>query len=145
MRKVNKIRFIKEKIMAKFIIFLDRLVNYYLYFVVMACFLSWIPNINPNYPLFDFIFKAAGFYLFPPFLGIIYSPAIIMVILALITTGLHKIYDKYYAKNEPPILVMSPEEFIKKIQEQNMEKNIQTISEEKEEKEDDCNQDSSNN
>ena len=41
--------------MAKVIIFLDRLVNYYLYFVVMACFLSLVPNINPDYPLFDFI------------------------------------------------------------------------------------------
>lgn len=125
--------------MAKFIIFLDRLVNYYLYFVVMACFLSLVPNINPDYPLFDFIFKAAGFYLIPTFWGIIFSPAVMMVCLALLSAGLHKIYNKYYAKDEPQVLVMSPEEFIKKVQEKNLESNIITSPEEKEEKEDDSN------
>jgi len=125
--------------MAKFIIFLDRLVNYYLYFVVMACFLSLVPNINPDYPLFDFIFKAAGFYLIPSFWGIIFSPAVVMICLALISAGLHKIYYKYYAKDEPQIIVMSPEEFMKKVQEKNLENDIITSPEEKEDKEDDSN------
>ena len=132
--------------MAKFIIFLDRIVNYYLYFVVMACFLSLVPNINPNYPLFDFIFKAAGFYLIPGIIGITFSPAIIMITLALISAGLHKIYEKYYAKDEPKILVMSPEDFIKKIQEESNE--IETIIEESEqgkEEDNDSNQNSSSN
>ncbi len=123
--------------MAKFIIFLDRLINYYLYFVVMACFLSLVPNINPDYPLFDFIFKAAGFYLIPSFWGIIFSPAVVMICLALISAGLHKIYYKYYAKDEPQIIVMSPEEFMKKVQEKNLENDIITSPEEKEDKEDD--------
>jgi uncharacterized protein YggT (Ycf19 family) len=125
--------------MAKFIIFLDRLINYYLYFVVMACFLSLVPNINPDYPLFDFIFKAAGFYLIPSFWGIIFSPAVVMICLALISAGLHKIYYKYYAKDEPQIIVMSPEEFMKKVQEKNLENDIITSPEEKEDKEDDSN------
>jgi hypothetical protein len=132
--------------MAKFIIFLDRIVNYYLYFVVMACFLSLVPNINPNYPLFDFIFKAAGFYLLPGIIGITFSPAIIMITLALISAGLHKIYEKYYAKDEPKILVMSPEDFIKKIQDESNE--IEAIIEDsKKEKEEnnDSNQNSSSN
>jgi len=125
--------------MAKFIIFLDRLINYYLYFVVMACFLSLVPNINPDYPLFNFIFKAAGFYLIPSFWGIIFSPAVVMICLALISAGLHKIYYKYYAKDEPQIIVMSPEEFMKKVQEKNLENDIITSPEEKEDKEDDSN------
>ena len=127
------------KTMAKFIIFLDRLVNYYLYFVVMACFLSLVPNINPDYPLFNFIFKAAGFYLIPTFWGIIFSPAIVMICLVLISTGLHKIYYKYYDQNEPQVVVMTPEEFIKKVQEKNLESNIQTSLEEEEDKQDDSN------
>ncbi|MBR1460141.1 YggT family protein [bacterium] len=123
--------------MARFIIFLDRLVNYYLYFIVMACFLSLVPNINPDYPLFNFIFKAAGFYIIPTIFGFIISPVLIMISLALISSGLHKIYYKYYAKDEPQIIVMSPEEFIKKVQEENVESNIQSSLEEKENKKDD--------
>ena len=71
--------------MARFIIFLDRLINYYLYFVVMACFLSLVPNINPDYPLFNFIFKAAGFYIVPAIFGFIVSPVLVMISLALIS------------------------------------------------------------
>ena len=123
--------------MARFIIFLDRLVNYYLYFIVMACFLSLVPNINPDYPLFNFIFKAAGFYIIPTIFGFLISPVLIMISLALISSGLHKIYYKYYAKDEPQIIVMSPEEFIKKVQEENVESNIQSSLEEKENKKDD--------
>ena len=29
----------------------------YMYYVLGACMLSWVPNINPDYPLFNFIFK----------------------------------------------------------------------------------------
>lgn len=115
--------------MAKLILFLDRLINLYLYFVIGACLLSWVPNINPNYPLFNLIFKAAGFYILPPFMGMSFSPALVMVICALISMGLGKIYNKYFASNEPEVIVVSPEEFIEKIKEQK----------EKEDKEDDCN------
>lgn len=132
--------------MAKFIIFLDRIVNFYLYFVVMACFLSLVPNINPNYPLFNFIFKASGFYILPGFWGITFSPAVVMITLALISAGLHKIYEKFYAKNEPKVIVMSPEEFIKQIQKDSNE--IEAIienSEDKEGKENDSDQNTSSN
>ena len=103
----------------------------------MACFLSLVPNINPDYPLFNFIFKAAGFYIIPTIFGFIISAVLIMISLALISSGLHKIYYKYYAKDEPQIIVMSPEEFIKKVQEENVESNIQSSLEEKENKKDD--------
>ena len=43
--------------MANFIKFLYRLVMLYMYYVLGACMLSWVPNINPDYPLFNFIFK----------------------------------------------------------------------------------------
>lgn len=114
--------------MAKFILFLDRLINLYLYFVIGACLLSWVPNINPNYPLFHMIFKAAGFFILPPFMGMSFSPALVMVVCALISMGLGKIYDKYYADSEPEIIVVTPDEFIKEIREKK-----------KEDKKDDCN------
>ena len=56
--------------MAKFLIYIIRILNLYLYFVVGACLLSLVPNINPNYPLFHYIFKFAGFYLIPPVFGV---------------------------------------------------------------------------
>lgn len=119
--------------MAKFIRFLYRLVNYYLYFVVMACFLALVPNINPNYPLFNYIFKIAGFYLIPPVFGFIISPMLVMIISALIMMGLGKIYDKYYAPKEPKVIVMTPEQFIEQVKknEKDYIKNI--VSEVKEE------------
>lgn len=100
--------------MGKFILFLDRLINLYLYFVVMACFMSLVPNLNPDFPLFHCIFKLAGFYLIPPIVGINISPMPQMMILVLTSMGLRKLYVKFYAKNEPRILIMSQEEFEKK-------------------------------
>lgn len=101
--------------MAKFLIYLIRIVNLYLYFVVGACFLSLVPNINPNYPLFHYIFKFAGFYLIPPVFGISLSPMAVLVCTALISMGLVKLYDKYYASKEPQVIVVSPEEFIRQV------------------------------
>ena len=101
--------------MGKFIIYLYRIVNYYLYFVIMACFFAIVPNINPNYPLFNAIFKAAGFYLVPPIFGFVISPMIVMVVLALIMMGLSKIYVKYFESKEPKVIVMSTEDFMKEI------------------------------
>jgi uncharacterized protein YggT (Ycf19 family) len=99
--------------MARFIIFLDRVVNLYLYYVVMACFLSLVPNINFDYPLFDFIFKSAGFYIIPPIFGVSFSVMFVMMALVLVSVGLKKIYLKYYAKDEPQIVILSKEEFEK--------------------------------
>lgn len=104
--------------MAKFILFLNRLVNLYLYFIVGACVLSWVPNINPNYPLFHCIFKLAGFFIVPPFMGMNFSPALVMIVCAFIIAGLEKIYNKYYADKEPKIIVLSPEEFLAKLNQQ---------------------------
>lgn len=101
--------------MAKFIVFLNRFINLYLYFVLGACLLSWVPNINPNYPLFHVIFTAAGFYILPPIMGLSFSPALVMLVLGFISVGLVKIYNKFYAPKEKEIIVLTPEEFIEKI------------------------------
>lgn len=119
--------------MSKLIRFLYRLVNYYLYFVVMACFLALVPNINPNYPLFNYIFKIAGFYLIPPVFGFIISPMLVMIISALIMIGLGKIYSKYYAPKEPKVLVMTPEQFIEQIKKNEKDYIENIVSEVKEE------------
>jgi len=105
--------------MAKFILFLDRLINFYLYYVVMACFLSFVPNINYNYPLFHFIFKSAGFYLIPPVFGILIAPMLVMTVCVLISMWLDKIYLKYYAPKQPHIVVLTKDEFIKKMNDLN--------------------------
>lgn len=104
--------------MANFILFLDRLVNLYLYFLLGACLLSWVPNLNHNYPLFNYIFKFAGFYILPPFMGFVFTPVILMTVCVLISMGLEKIYNKYYANKEPKVIVLTPEELINKIKEQ---------------------------
>lgn len=104
--------------MAKFIVFLSRLVNLYLYFVIGACVLSWVPNVNPNYPLFNAIFKAAGFYIIPPIFGISLSPALVMLIAGLALLGLGKVYTKYYMKDTPQIVVLTKEEFLEKLKEE---------------------------
>ena len=104
--------------MANFIKFLYRLVMLYMYYVLGACMLSWVPNINPDYPLFSFIFKSAGFYLIPTILGLSISPAIVMLVCGFVLLGSDKIYAKYFAPKEPKIVVMSPEEFFEKMKEQ---------------------------
>ena len=119
--------------MAKFIRFLYRLINYYLYFVVMACFLALVPNINPNYPLFNYIFKIAGFYIIPPIFGLIISPMLVLIISALIMMGLDKIYTKYYASKDPKVLVMTPEQFIDQIKKNEQAYINKVVSEVKEE------------
>ena len=119
--------------MAKFIRFLYRLINYYLYFVVMACFLALVPNINPNFPLFNYIFKIAGFYIIPPIFGFIISPMLVLIISALIMMGLDKIYTKYYAPKDPKVLVMTPEQFIDQIKKNEQAYINKVVSEVKEE------------
>ena len=114
--------------MAKFIIFLDKLLNLYLYFIIGACILSWVPNINYDYPLFHYIFTYAGFYIVPPFLGLSFSPALVMLVCALIIMGLRKIYNKFYAKDKPEIIIISKDELIDKLkQEENKEEDKNDI------------------
>lgn len=107
----------KSKKLGKLIIFIDRVINLYLYFIVCACILSLVPNINPNYPLFHYIFKCAGFYLIPPVFGFSFSPMVLMITIVLVSIGLHKLYDKYF-NNEPPVYIMSAEEFFEKMKKQ---------------------------
>ncbi len=109
--------------MANFIILLDRIVNLYLYYVLGACLLSWVPNINPNYPLFHVIFKFAGFYIIPPLAGVSFSPALVMVVAGLISLALRKIYNKYYADEVPQIIVLTKDELIEKLKEEKRKDN----------------------
>ena len=111
--------------MGKLILFLGRLINLYLYFIIGACVLSWIPNINPEYPLFNFIFKIAGAGTLPPVLGFDIGPAVLMAVLALIWAGLEKIYRKYYAPKEPEIIVITKEELIEKLNEQKQDDEVE--------------------
>ncbi len=104
--------------MGKFILFLDRLVNLYMYFILGACVLSWVPNINPNYPLFHYIFKFAGCYLLPPVMGFLFAPALVMVVCALVSMGLKKLYDKFFAEKEQKVIIITPEELIEKLEKQ---------------------------
>ncbi len=108
---------------AKLVIFLDKIVILYMYFILGACVLSWVPNINPDYPLFHYWFVAAGFYIIPPFWGVSFSPIVPMIVAGLASMGLRKIYDKYYAKDEPKIIVMTPDEFMKKMTEEKEREN----------------------
>lgn len=112
--------------MARLIVIIDKLVNLYIYFVVMACFLGCVPNINPNYPLFHYIFKFAGFYIIPPFWGISLSPAVVLVVMALISLGLRKIYIKYFEKEQREVIVLSQEDFIKSVVNQINDSNEET-------------------
>lgn len=114
--------------MLKFVVYLIRIVNLYLYFVVGACFLALVPNINPAYPLFDYIFKIAGFYIIPPIFGVSFSPMCVLMVTALIYMGLNKIYDKYYKPKEPQIIIMSPEEFVQKVKEKEIKYKEDEIS-----------------
>ena len=109
--------------MRNIIIFIDKLLKLYLYYIIGACILSWVPNINPDYPLFNFIFTSAGFYIILPFLGLSISPAVVMLACALIIMGLQKIYDKFYAKNKPEIIILSKDDFEKLKQENIKEEN----------------------
>ena len=99
--------------MGKFILFLDRLVYLYIYFIMGACILSWIPNINPNYPLFNIIFKIAGAGIIPPVLGFDIGPAGIVIILVLISTGLRKLYLRFFKPEEPEVIVLTKDDFEK--------------------------------
>lgn len=105
--------------MGKFILYVDRLINLYLYYVVMACFLAIVPNINMNYPLFHAIFKLAGFYLIPPILGTSFSPMLVMIALALSSMGLKALYLKYFAKDDDSIIVIQSSDIEKTMQELN--------------------------
>ena len=114
--------------MARFIIFIDKLIYLYLCFIMITGLISWVPNINPDYPLFNFMFKASGFYLFPPVMGILLSPVVVMLVCALISFGLKKIYQKYYTPKTPEILVVSAEQFIEHMNEINKEKEKEDVS-----------------
>lgn len=124
--------------MTKFILVIDRLVNLYMYYVAMACLLSWVPNINPDYPLFHFIFKSTGFFILKPFLGFIFTPLLLMVLCSLVSMGLQKLYEKLNKDKNKDILILSPEEFFSKMEQER-------LKQENKENSDDDNVDNSSN
>jgi len=50
--------------MKKFISGICNLIDIYIYFVVICCFLTWVPNLNWNFPALKIMFWLAGFHLF---------------------------------------------------------------------------------
>lgn len=121
----------KSYFIADFILFLSRVINLYMYYVGFACLLSWVPNINPDYPLFHFIFVSTGFYLLPQIFGFVFAPLLVMTVCVLISQWLIKLYLKLTKDKRPEIIIMSPEDFFKKLEQENLKKN-----EEKTDKED---------
>ena len=67
------------------------------------------------------MFVGAGFYLIPPIMGISFSPVITMLVAGILSMGLRKLYDKFYKKDEPKIVVITPEEFMQKMNEEKRE------------------------
>ena len=128
--------------MKKFLLISDRIINLYVFYIVMALFLSIVPNINPDYPLFHFIFTSAGFYIKLPFVGVMFSPMLIMICLVLISTRLRKLYIKLYEKDAPEIIIWTREDFAKNLEKFNQLKeelkqdNIEEKEKLKEENED---------
>ena len=112
----------KSYFIADFILFLSRVINLYMYYVGFACLLSWVPNINPDYPLFHFIFVSTAFYLLPRFFGFVFAPLLVMTVCVLVSQWLVKLYLKLTKDKRPEIIVMTPEEFFKKFEQQNMKK-----------------------
>ncbi len=122
--------------MGKFILYLDRLVNLYLYFIVMACLLAIVPNINMNYPFFHAIFKLAGFYLIPPLAGVSFSPMLVMTVLALVSMGLKSLYMKYFAKDDGSVIIIQSSDIERTMKELSNLKEESSNKEEKENKDD---------
>ena len=119
--------------MRVLILFLDRIINLYILFIVMACFLALIPNINPAYPLFHYIFMFAGFYLIPPIFGIVFAPVCMLCICTIISIGLRKLYDKYYNPKNHEVFYISAEQFAKHFNEINKIDDIEQEAELKKE------------
>lgn len=109
-----------SRFMLRLILILDRIVNLYMYYVGIACLLSWVPNINPNYPLFHFIFVSTGFYILPSFFGFIFAPLFIMVLCALISAGLRKLHIKIIRHRQDELLALTPDELVKRLQKEKL-------------------------
>ena len=54
-------------------------------------------------------------------MGISFSPVITMLVAGILSMGLRKLYDKFYKKDEPKIVVITPEEFMQKMNEEKRE------------------------
>ena len=101
-----------------------------MYFLLGVAILSWIPNINPDYPLFHMLFKFSGFYLLPPFMGLALAPALLMVVGAFLIMMLEKIYDRFYKPEKQQVYFMSSEEFTRRLDEFQKNKELQNKKEE---------------
>jgi hypothetical protein len=67
----------------------------------------------------------AGAGIIHPFLGFDIGPAVLMAILALLWTGLEKIYRKFYAPKEREIIVITKEELLEKLNEQKQKSEVE--------------------
>ena len=78
--------------MKKFISGICSLIDIYIYFVVICCFLTWIPNLNWNFPALKIMFWLAGFQLFSdiPILNM-FVPLLMILVLISIRKVLYKL------------------------------------------------------
>jgi len=63
---------------------------------------------------------STGFYILPPFWGFVFVPLLIMVLCALISSGLRKLYIKLNKDKKPQIVILSPEEFFAKMEQEKL-------------------------
>lgn len=77
--------------MKNFIRRICSLIDIYIYFVVICCFVTWIPNLNWNFPALKIMFWLAGFQLFAdiPVLNM-FVPLLMILVLISIRKLLYK-------------------------------------------------------
>lgn len=78
--------------MKKFVRGICSLIDIYIYFVVICCFLTWIPNLNWDFPALKIMFWLAGFQLFAhvPILNM-FVPLLMILVLISIRKILYKL------------------------------------------------------
>lgn len=79
------------------------LIDIYIYFVVICCFMTWIPNLNWDFPAIQIMFWLAGFNILPnvPVLSS-FVPLILILVLISLRKFLYKIageQDKFFGYN----------------------------------------------
>ena len=89
--------------MKKFVSLVCNLIDLYIYFVVICCFMTWIPNLNVNFPAIKIMFWLAGFNILSniPFINM-FVPLIMVLLLISLRKFLYKLVgeeDKFFGYN----------------------------------------------
>ena len=89
--------------MKKFVKFLCQFIDIYIYYVVICCFLTWIPNLNWDFPAIKVLFWIAGFNILSniPILSM-FVPLIMICLLIALRRFLYRLIgeeDKFFGMN----------------------------------------------